>query len=310
MVMKPPMLRKGDTIGVVTLGSPLEKEVIDTHINTLKSMGFNVIVGEHVYAYDGFLAGSPKDRAANLMSMFRNPQVKLILPTRGGVGVGGILPYLDYNVIKQNPKILTGYSDITILLNVLYQVSDLLTFHSLMLEDFAPDTPPYNINQFYEMTSTFLPVRQIKNPPEMPLTMKVPGIVSGRIVGGNLTSFVGSLGTPVEIDTKGKILVLEDTHEPINTMYRYLEHLRLAGKFNDCAGIIMGECTECPEAYGKTYEDLINDFLVPLGKPLMTNLATGHGTYKAAIPIGALALMDTINRTLTVTEPTVSPRIT
>ncbi len=307
MVMKPRMLRRGDTIGVVTLGSPLAREVIDARINTLRNMGFNVIVGNHVYDVDGFLAGSPQERASDLMSMFQNPQVKMILPTRGGVGVAGILPYLDYNLIKQNPKIVTGYSDITVLLNVLYQFTDLLTFHSLMLIDFAPETPPYSINQFYTMTSTFSPVREITNPPGMQLVGRVPGIVSGRIVGGNLTAFVGLLGTPAEIDTRGKILFLEDTHEPVNTVYRYLEHLRLAGKFDDCTGIIMGECTECPVAYGKTYEDLINDFLVPLGKPLMTNLASGHGMFKAAIPIGAKVLMDTINRTLTIVEPTVMP---
>jgi len=143
------------------------------------------------------------------------------------------------------------------------------------------------------------------NPPEIPLVSRVPGNVTGRIVGGNLTSFVGSLGTDFEIDTEGKILFFEETHEPINTVYRYMNHLKMEGKFQGCIGIIMGECTECPVAYGKSYEDLINEFLVPLGKPLMTNLTTGHGTYKTAIPIGAMVNMNTFNRTLTLLEPTV-----
>jgi len=140
----------------------------------------------------------------------------------------------------------------------------------------------------------------------MPLVSKVPGNVTGPIVGGNLTSFIGTLGTPYEVDTRGKILFLEETHEPINTVYRYMNHLKLAGKFQDCIGIIMGECTECQVAYGTSYQDLINNFVVPLGKPLMTNLATGHGTYKAAIPIGAMVNLNTVNNTLTVLEPTVS----
>jgi muramoyltetrapeptide carboxypeptidase len=141
----------------------------------------------------------------------------------------------------------------------------------------------------------------------MPLISNVPGNVTGPIVGGNLTSFIGTLGTPYEVNTKGKIFLLEETHEPINTVYRYLNHLWLAGKFNDCIGIIMGECKNCVPAYGKTYNDLINDFLVPLGKPLMSNLSTAHGSYKATIPIGATINMNTNNRTLTVMEPTVSP---
>ncbi|PWA04329.1 LD-carboxypeptidase, partial [Pueribacillus theae] len=154
MILKPPILRQGDTIGIVTLGSPLDENVINTRINMLKNMGFDVVVGEHVYSQNGFLAGTDQERAVDLMNMFQNEQVKMILPTRGGVGVAGILPYLDYEIIRQNPKIVTGYSDITILLNVLFQYADLMTFHSLMLINFTPETPAYNYNQFFSVVST------------------------------------------------------------------------------------------------------------------------------------------------------------
>ncbi|WP_257348816.1 S66 peptidase family protein [Pseudalkalibacillus decolorationis] len=304
--MRPPILQQGDTIGIVTLGSPLDAGVINARINTLRNMGFNIIVGQYVYSQNGFLAATAQERAFDLMNMFQNEQVKMILPTRGGVGVAGILPYLNYEIIQQNPKIISGYSDITVLLNFLSQCTGLITFHSLMLIDFTPETPVYNFNQFYSVTSTITSTNQIENPPARPLIGRVPGLVTGRIVGGNLTSFIGTLGTPFEIDTKGKILFLEETHEPINTVYRYMNHLKMAGKFDDCIGIIMGDCTDCPVSYGKSYEELINDFVVPLGKPLMTNLASGHGIYKAAIPIGAITNMNTINRTITVLEPTVS----
>ncbi|QGQ93944.1 LD-carboxypeptidase [Paenibacillus psychroresistens] len=306
MAIPPPILQRGDTIGIVTLGSPLAIDVINARLNTLRGMGFNVLLGQNVYSEDGFLAGTDQQRAADLMNMFENPQVKMILPTRGGVGVAGILPYLDYNSIQRNPKIITGYSDITVLLNVLYQYANLITFQSLLLIDFKPETPPYNINQFYLATSLVTLQRQIQNPPGIPQVSKVPGNVTGPIVGGNLTSFVDTLGTPYEIDTRGTILLLEETHEPINKVYRYMNHLKLSGKFADCLGIIMGECTGCLDAYGKSYEDLINEFVVPLGKPLMTNLTTAHGLYKAAIPIGARVNLNTINNTLTILEPTVS----
>jgi muramoyltetrapeptide carboxypeptidase len=306
MAIRPPILRRGDTIGIVTLGSPLAGDVINARINDLRSAGFNVILGRNVYSYDGFLAGTDQQRAVDLMRMFENNQVKMILPTRGGVGVAGILPYLDYDLIQRNPKIITGYSDITILLNVLYQNANLITFQSLLLIDFRPSTPAYNYNQFYSATSLLASQRVIQNPPGMPLVSKVRGNVTGPIVGGNLTSFVDTLGTPFEIDTKGKILLLEETHEPLTRVYRYMNHLKLSGKFRDCIGIIMGECTGCQVSYGKSYEDLIDDFVVPLGKPLMTNLSTAHGIYKAAIPIGASVNLNTINNTLTVLEPTVS----
>jgi muramoyltetrapeptide carboxypeptidase len=305
MAIRPQILRAGDTVGIVTLGSPLSAEAINTGIQTLKNMGFNVVLGKYVYSYGGYVAATEQQRASDLMTMFQNPNVKAIIPARGGVGVAGIIQYLDFSVIKQNPKIVTGYSDITILLNVLYIWADLITFHSLLLIDFAPTTPAYNINQFFTATSTLTSPRKLENPPGIPLVSRVPGNVTGPIVGGNLTSFVDNLGTPFEVDTSGKIILIEDVHEPINTIYRYINHLILAGKFKDCAGIIMGECTNCEPAYGKTYEDLIREVIVPLKKPLMTNLATGHGTYKMAIPIGASANLNTYNNTLTILEPTV-----
>ena len=306
MAIRPPILHAGDTIGIVTLGSPRDEATINSRIQFLEGLGFNVVLGKYVYANAGYLAATPQQRATDLMSMFENPKVKAIIPTRGGTGVADIIPYLDYHTIHCNPKIITGYSDITVLLNVLYIWANLITFHSLLLIDFRESTPAYNFDQFFAATSTTISPRQLDNPPDMPLVSRVPGNVTGTIVGGNLTSFIDTLGTPFEVDTTGRILFIEETHEPISKVYRLISHLVHAGKFRDCAGIIMGECTNCDIAYGKSYEDLINEVIVPLGKPLMTNLASGHGKYKMAIPIGAIANLNTYNNTLTITEPTVS----
>lgn len=153
MAVRPPILRPGDTVGVVTLGSPLNPNTIDQGIRGLEQMGFRVIVGEHVYDQDGFLAGTDEERAADLMAMFENDAVRLIMPSRGGVGVAGILPYLNFNDIRRHPKIVSGYSDITILLNALYQFSDLITFNSLLLFDFRATTPSYNFDQFFAATA-------------------------------------------------------------------------------------------------------------------------------------------------------------
>ena len=306
MAVRPPILRTGDTIGIVTLGSPRDADTINARIQFLENLGFSVVVGKYVYTEMGFVTATPQQRAYDLMSMFENPSVKAIIPTRGGSGVVDIIPYLDYPFINRNPKIITGYSDITVLLNVLYLWADLITFHSLLLIDFRPTTPAYNFDQFFAATSTLISPRQLDNPPGMPLVSKVPGNVTGPIVGGNLTSFVDTLGTPFEVDTRGRILFIEETHEAVSHVYRLIRHLINAGKISDCAGIIMGECTNCQISYGKSYEELINEVVVPLGKPLMTNLASGHGIYKMAIPIGAVANLNTYNNTLTVIEPTVS----
>jgi muramoyltetrapeptide carboxypeptidase len=307
MAVRPPILRAGDTVGIVTLGSPRDSSTISSRIKTLEDMGFKVIVGKYVYSSSGFLAATSEQRASDLMDMFTNPEVRAIIPTRGGVGVADILPYLDYNTINRNPKIITGYSDITVLLNVLYMLANLITLHSLLLIDFRETTPAYNFDQFFTATSTLTSPRPLENPPGMPLISRIPGNVTGTIVGGNLTSFVDTLGTPFEINTKGNILLIEETHESVSRVYRLITHMIRAGKIDDCAGIIMGECTNCEESYGTAYEDLINEVIVPLGKPLMTSLASGHGYYKMAIPIGAVANLDTVNNTLTVLEPTVSP---
>jgi muramoyltetrapeptide carboxypeptidase len=306
MATRPPILRAGDTVGIVTLGSPPDAGTIDVGIQTLESMGFNVLVGEHAYSNAGIVAASAMERASDLMNMFENPEVRAIIPTRGGTGVADIIPYLDYDVIRSNPKIITGYSDITILLNVLYQFADLITFHSLLLLNFRPSTPAYNFNQFFTATSTITAPRPLENPPGMPLISRIQGNVTGTIVGGNLASFVDTLGTPFEVDTKDRFLFIEETHEAASRVYRMIAHLIHAGKFRDCAGIIMGECAGCYANYGKTYEDIINEVIVPLGKPLMTNLASGHGVYKMAIPIGAVTNLNTYDNTLTVLEPTVS----
>ncbi|RUS45012.1 LD-carboxypeptidase [Cohnella sp. AR92] len=306
MAIQSPALRQGDTVGIVTLGSPLDAEVIRARIAYLEGMGFQVAVGRHVFDQNGFLSGTETERASDLMAMFADPKVRLILPSRGGVGVEGILPYLDFNLIRQCPKLLSGYSDITVLLNAIYQFSGVIALHSLMLIDFKPDTPAYNFNQFLAAASSASVPRLILNPPELP-PMKglVPGSVFGPLVGGNLTSLVGSLGTPFEIDTRGKVLFLEETHEPVNTVYRYLEQLKLAGKLHAAVGILMGGCTNCTDAYGKSYEDLIREFLVPLRKPLVSGIASGHGTYKAALPIGAFVHLDANQGKLALLEPAV-----
>src|SRR5699024_2432792 len=164
MEIKPPILKQDETIEIVTLNAPLEANTINTRIQTLKDLGFKIILGNCVYTYDGFLAGTDEERDSDLMYMLMNHEVEMIHPTRGGVGVKEILPYLDYSAIKNNPKIISGYRDLTVLLNTLRQFSNLITFHSLLLLNFTYNTPAYNYDQFFSATSTITSPRQIQNP--------------------------------------------------------------------------------------------------------------------------------------------------
>ena len=174
MAVRPPILQPGDTIGIVTLGSPLDASVMNARVQTLQSMGFQVLLGEHVYAQNGFLAGTDQERASDLMNMFQNEQVKMILPSRGGVGVAGILPHLDYDTIRRHPKIVTGYSDITSLLNVLYQSADLITFHSLLLDRLPVGDTGIQLRPiFCGGVHAHLP-QSHKNPPGVPLVSGFP----------------------------------------------------------------------------------------------------------------------------------------
>lgn len=305
MTIRPPALRRGDTVGIVAPGSPMKAHEIEERITYLENFGLRVLPGEHLFADDGYLAGSDRQRAADLMNMYENQTVRAILPLRGGVGVEGILPYLDFASIARHPKILSGYSDLSILLNAVHRVTGQITFHSLMLLDFWNRTPRYSFEQFFGALSGGLYPGRIENPPHMPLVGRVKGNVTGLLAGGNLTTLAGSLGTPFELDTAGKILFLEEVHEPVSTAYRYLTQLKVSGKLGRCAGIVLGECTDCTDSYGKTYEDLIREVLIPLGKPLMTNLAAGHGTFNAALPIGAYVNLNTEAGALTVLEPVV-----
>ncbi|MBG9782807.1 S66 peptidase family protein [Shouchella lehensis] len=308
MSTAPPRLNQGDTVGIVTLGSPLSADTIRTRIDYLEQLGFNILLGESVFNRTGFLAGSAESRANDFMSMVLNPDVKWILPTRGGVGVAGMIPYLDFTQIRDNPKIISGYSDITILLNALYQFANLITFQGLLLIDFRDSTPAYNFDQFFSATMNGNAPYLFLNPPGIPLQGKVDGVGTGELIGGNLTSFVDSLGTPYEINTRGKVIFLEDTHEATNTIYRYLAHLEAAGKFEDCEAILMGTCTDCPISYNTSYQDLIETFIVPLGKPLVTNVQSAHNYYKGTLPIGANVRVDGTNGTITVLDNTVADR--
>ena len=233
----------GATIGLISPASPENVEAIQKGILFLKNQGFNIIEGTHLYDKWGYLAGKDKDRAFDIMEMFKNKEVDMILCIRGGYGSSRILPHLDYDVIKRNPKIFAGFSDITVFLNAFYEKCNLTTFHSPMGTSDLEDTETFKSFMFTFMEG-YKPYT-IKNPSEFETKCIVSGIAEGNLIGGNLGLICNSLGTPYETDTKDKILFIEEVGEAPYRVDRIITQLLLANKLQQCKGIILGQFKGC-----------------------------------------------------------------
>jgi len=307
-LIKPPRLKKGDTIALVTPASgPFEASTIWKTKARLENLGFTVKLGQHISENYGYLAGSDQDRAEDLHTMFRDASVHAIMALRGGYGSGRLLHYLDFDLIRKHPKILIGYSDITSLLLIIYKLSGLVTFHGpVAVSDFTDYTQKY----FWQLLTSTQPAGAIDFPkPDDPLlpanqTWAIHGgRATGELVGGNLTLVCASLGTPYEIETKGKILFLEDTEEEPYSLDRMFTQLDNAGKLEEAAAIALGHCADCgPREFDPGFnrtlsvEEVYKDRLGHLRKPVLVDLPIGHLHDKITVPLGIRATIDTDRR--------------
>ncbi|ABK62639.1 S66 peptidase family protein [Clostridium novyi] len=299
-------LKPGDTIGLVSPSSPENPDKIKESIAFLKEQGFKIKEGKHLYDKRGYLAGTDKNRAEDFMNMFLDDEVSMILCVRGGYGAMRILPYLDYEKIKENPKILVGFSDITVLLNSISSNCDFITFHGPMATSNLKDKETYNSLFTTLMTGT-RPYDLI-NPENIDTFCNIPGIAEGKIVGGNLSLIASTMGTPYEIDTKDNILFIEDINEEPYSIDRMLSQLELGGKLKDCSGFIIGQFTKCTLPHYErslTLEEILEDKILSLGKPTISNFMSGHDYPKLTLPIGARGVINCNNNKLYILEPVV-----
>jgi muramoyltetrapeptide carboxypeptidase len=317
-MLKPKALRPGDTVGFVTPSTYVTSpDDIATAVRTAEYFGLRVKMGPNVRNRRGYLAGTIAERAADLNAMFRDPEVKAIFAVRGGYGSAQILPALDYGAIARNPKIFQGYSDITALHLAIHQTTGLVTFHGpVMLSGFSN----YTVEHFKRALFETKPLGMLTNPPESntlrpnhTLRAVRPGAARGPLIAGNLTLISTTMGTPYEIDTKGKILCIEDVGEEPYSMDRMLTQLRLAGKLDQAAGIVFGECARCtPRDYRPGFEnnlslgEVVDDILGGLKIPVLAGLTFGHTADQLTLPIGCTATLDAGKGTLTVEEAGVS----
>lgn len=257
----------------------------------LKDLGFNTVLGQNALKLRGYLAGSDQERAQDINSMFADPRIDGIICIQGGYGTPRLLPYLDYDLIAKNPKVFVGYSDITGLHCALGKLSKLVTFHGPMAGYDMSKEWSYTRDWFLKAVCQKEALGELVNPQEgPPLMTLVPGEVTAPLVGGNLSLLISTLGTPYELDCQGKILLIEDVGEITYRFDRMLAQLKLAGKLDDALGFIIADCVDCGPGTGKrlmlSLEEVLKDYLEPLGKPALYGLAAGHGTHRLTLPLG------------------------
>ena len=299
--VRPARLAPGDMVGIVSPASlTFEGSWVDIAREQLEAIGFRVKLGEHARTKHGYFAGTDAERAADVVAMFADPEVRGIFALRGGWGTPRLLPLLDYDLIRAHPKVLIGFSDLTAMLNAIHQRTGLVTFHG---PNAGTNLRPYTLEHLRRALLAAEPLGTLANPPKeedelvprayRTLTLR-GGRARGRLVGGNLTLVAALMGTPWEIDTRGAILLLEDVEEELYRVDRMLTQLAQGDKLRPLAGVVFGYCTDCPIGEGPSFslEELLHEHLGGLGVPALSGLAFGHVQKMLTLPIGLEATLD------------------
>lgn len=297
MMIKPNPLSKDDTVALIAPASPTDSNLMDKCIESIKKLGLNVVLGNSCFAKHGFLSGIDDIRANDINEMFKNKNIKGIFSLRGGYGSARLLDLLDFKMIKKNPKVFVGYSDITALHIALNQKCNLITYHGPMIStELIKGLDEYS-NYYYEQnifnTTVLGP---IKNPTDMNVDILCEGYAEGKLIGGNLSVICSTIGTKYEINTKNKILFIEEVSESPYKIDRMLLQLHQAGKFNDAKGIVLGAFTDCNASdpnKSLSLNEVFNEIILPNKKPTIYNVACGHCLPTLTLPLGAKASLNT-----------------
>ena len=311
---RPKALRPGDTVALITPSTYVsDPDDLLLARRTVEYFGLRPKFGKNVGKRNGYLAGSIPERVDDLHAAFADPEVKAVFCTRGGYGAAMLLDRIDFALIRRNPKIFLGYSDITALHLGIHQKAGLVTFHGpTALSDFSE----YTVDHFRRALFSPKPLGELKNPaetntlrPRHPVRTLRGGKATGELTGGNLTLIATTMGTPWEIQTDNKLLFLEDVDEQPYSMDRMLTQLRLAGKFRNIRGLVLGECTDCrPRDFrpsfrstftlGEVYDNILGDLSVPI----VSGMTIGHTSDQMTLPLGLTATLDADAAALTISE--------
>jgi muramoyltetrapeptide carboxypeptidase len=288
----PPRLKKGDTVAIVApAGTVEQKDEFNNSVTVIERMGFQVRYEESIFQPIRYLAGDDYSRAEKLMLAFEDDAIKAIMGLRGGYGCSRLIPHLQFDRLRHNPKLFTGFSDLTTLHLLFGRYFGWITFHGPMAAKPGIGSIPTEQESHLLSLWTDPGYKPILKLPRVESWN--PGRAEGRLTGGCLSTIISSIGTPYEIDTDGAILFLEDVGEPPYRLDRMITHLNLAGKFQSLAGILLGNFHDCEPAQGNySSRDVLKEILQPLQIPILANFPAGHGSENWAIPLGIRIRID------------------
>ena len=310
--LKPPRLRKGDLIALLSPAStPTPSEKIEGSVRYLERLGYRVVVGPHASNVHGYLAGTDEERASDFNEMVRDQRVKAIFALRGGYGTPRLVPMIDYRALRRQPKIISGFSDITALQLAIYRKCGLVTFSGPMpAVEFWKNADSYTEENFWRLLTSKAVVGKLENPPKQELAVHKEGKASGVMLGGNLALLVSTIGTSFMPSLRHTVLILEEVGEYPYRVDRMFAQLRNAGVMKGAAAMLLGQFTECEPKDGASptleVETLLMEYAREAGGPVLGNVTYGHVPRKLTMPFGLRATVDSRKRTISVAESAVS----
>ena len=293
----PEPLKKGDLVALVAPSSPVPPAKAEAARALFKGWGYRVRMSSLVHTpLHGYEAGAPEARLKELNGAFADPEVRGVFCLRGGDSSCRLLPGLDLEAVRANPKIFVGYSDITPLHWLFNQRADLVTFHGpMVVANMLTHFDPYTEESLWRTLSLGPGERlDFRNPEGFEMETVRGGVAEGPLTGGNLALMTSLLGTPWEIDTRGKILLIEDIYENVTRVARMLYHLRYAGKLDDAAGVLTGDFSDCVNKAEPEWgsRELIRDFFRDYDKPVIAGVKSSHDFPMGTMPLGAVCRVD------------------
>jgi muramoyltetrapeptide carboxypeptidase len=313
--VKPPRLRPGDTIGLIDPASATWEPVdIDIVAESWAALGFKTRRGANLLNRRGYFAGDDKERAADLVSMFADPEVKAVHCVRGGWGSARLLPLIDWKTVAAHPKALLGYSDITALLLSLHAKTGVVTFHGPVG---VSKWNPFNVDYLKRVlidgeAVTFENLRETGENlavVENRVQTITPGVARGRLLGGNLTVLTAIIGSPYLPAWDDCILFVEDVQEEPYRIDRMFTQLQLSGILGKARAVVFGTCSKCDpgEGFGSlTLTDVLDDHVKPLGVPAWQGAMIGHVPRQFTLPVGLEVEVDATAGTIRMLEPAVA----
>ena len=298
-VLKPKKLESGDVIGIISpASSPDNLEKIENGVKYLEKLGYRVEIGENVGKVHGYLAGSDDERVADIHAMFKNKNVKAIFSIRGGYGSGRLLDKLDFSLIKKNPKIFVGYSDITSLHMAIFKKTGLVTFAGPMLApDFSGSINEFAEENFWKILTYSKKIGKLHNPRDEKFYALTSGRGEGVILGGNLAVLASLMGTDYLPNLKNSILLLEDIGEVPYRIDRLLNQFKLAKIFESAKGVILGRFVDCYEKDKLNdvikLNEVIEHYFSQLKIPVLYSFSHGHIKENLTIPLGLNCKLNT-----------------